>query len=104
MKSISTKWIAILEKVHPKFKELNEYVPELLNMAYALNEKTRNYVSKNKKTCYVVPRSIRQSILSVLNYIIQGITRCVQYKDPSNSRCLTKKKQVEVKGKNEKSN
>lgn len=84
---ILMQWPNILEDPFPTFQKLSLLPTEMTKLAIETNEATRAYVLAMDKDCYFTPRQVRQSALTIGNYVIQILTKCVKYKDPSNSKC-----------------
>lgn len=49
----------------------------------------RDYILDNDKSCYFIPRKVRQSPLLAIDVMIAILYKCVQYKDGSDQKCAT---------------
>lgn len=87
LEKITIQWPNILEQADPSFKKLSALRSKLMDIAVETNESIRDYVLHMEKDCYFTPRKVRQSALTVANYVIQILTKCVMYKDACNSTC-----------------
>lgn len=81
------QWPNVLQQKDPTFKQFNELYKELGSAATQINESIRQYIIKESKACYFTPRQLRQSVLTISNYVMQILTKCVMYRDPNNSSC-----------------
>lgn len=83
----TSKWPRILQQRNPKFAQFQPFTDELIKLATDTNDKIRKYILEQIKFCYEVPRRLRQSALTISNYVIQILTKCVLYRDPEHSFC-----------------
>lgn len=87
MEETTSQWPIILQDPKPTFEKLNSQTTILKKLAKDTNESIRKYIRENEKDCYFTPRRVRQSALTISNYVIQILTKCVQYRDAANSKC-----------------
>lgn len=87
LETIVLQWPNILEDPHPTFAKLLVFTNQLREVVIETLESIREYTIKAEKICYFTPRRVRQSTLSIANYVNQILTKCVMYKDSSNSKC-----------------
>ncbi|KAG4076353.1 hypothetical protein HA402_005796 [Bradysia odoriphaga] len=81
------QWPNILQHEYPTFEEILKFLDQLRSAATQINQKIRAYIIKKTKRCYFTPRQLRQSVLTISNYALQILTKCVTYRDPKNSFC-----------------
>lgn len=81
------QWPNVLQESSPTFAKLAPMSVDLMAIAVEMNDSIRKYILDMGKDCYFTPRKVRQSALTISNYVLQILTKCIMYKDAANSTC-----------------
>lgn len=86
--SVAGEWKSFLEEPNPTFKELEGPYNQMFDLVATTNDIVRKRVlGGGEKACYATPRRLRLAPTIIANYVLQIITKCVQFVDAKNSFC-----------------